>query len=39
MTPECAAAVRAVLAALGKKAAPEDDRTEEKRFHDVLQLA
>jgi hypothetical protein len=39
MTPECAAAVRAVLEALGKKAGPEDDRTEEKRFHDALQLA
>jgi hypothetical protein len=39
MTPECAAAVRAVLEALGKKAGPEDDRTEGKRFHDALQLA
>jgi hypothetical protein len=39
LTPECAAAVRAVLEALGKKAGPEDDRTEEKRFHDALQLA
>jgi hypothetical protein len=36
LTPECAAAVRAVL---GKKAGPEDDRTEGKRFHDALQLA
>src|ERR1700722_12071701 len=34
LTPECCAAVRAVLEALGKKAGPEDDRTEEKRFHD-----
>jgi hypothetical protein len=39
LTPECAAAVRAVLEALGKKTGPEDDRTEGKRFHDALQLA
>jgi hypothetical protein len=39
LTPECAAAVRAVVEALGKKAGPEDDRTERKRFHDALQLA
>jgi hypothetical protein len=39
LTPECATAIRAVLQALGKKAGPEDDRTEEKRFHDALQLA
>ncbi|HVT66434.1 MAG TPA: DUF222 domain-containing protein [Trebonia sp.] len=39
LTPECAAAVRAVLEALGKKTGPEDDRTEDKRFHDALQLA
>ena len=39
LTPECAAAVRAVLEALGKKAGQEDDRTEDKRFHDALQLA
>jgi hypothetical protein len=39
LTPGCAAAVRAVLEALGKKAGPEDDRTEPKRFHDALQLA
>ena len=39
LTPECAAAVRAVLEALGKKAGPADDRTEDKRFHDALQLA
>jgi hypothetical protein len=31
LTPECAAAVRAVLEALGKKTGPEDDRTEGKR--------
>ena len=39
LTPECASAVRAILEALGKKAGPEDDRTEGKRFHDALQLA
>ncbi len=39
LTPQCAAAVRAVVEALGKKAGPEDDRTEGKRFHDALQLA
>jgi hypothetical protein len=39
LTPECAAAVRAVLEALGKRTGQEDDRTEEKRFHDALQLA
>jgi hypothetical protein len=31
--------VTAVLQALGKKAGPEDDRTEKQRFHDALQLA
>jgi hypothetical protein len=39
LTPECAAAVTAVLEALGKKAGPEDDRTAPQRFHDALQLA
>jgi hypothetical protein len=39
LTPECAAAVTAVLEALGKKAGPEDDRTQKQRFHDALQLA
>src|SRR5580692_5937174 len=37
LTPECAAAVQAVLDALGKKAGPEDPRTEGQRFHDALQ--
>lgn len=37
LTPECAAAVRAVLESLGKKQGPEDDRTEPQRFHDALQ--
>jgi len=39
LTPECAAALAAVLEALGKKAGPEDDRTEAQRSHDALQLA
>ena len=39
LTPECNAALRAVLEALGKRAGPEDDRTEGQRFHDGLQLA
>jgi len=38
LTPECAAAVQAVLDALGKKAGPEDTRTDGQRFHDALQL-
>src|SRR5215469_9836264 len=38
LTPQCAAAVQAVLDALGKKAGPEDVRTEGQRFHDALQL-
>ena len=37
LTPECAAAVQAVLEALGKKAGTEDTRTEGQRFHDALQ--
>jgi len=39
LTPECAAALQAVLESLGKKAGPEDDRTEAQRYHDALQLA
>jgi hypothetical protein len=39
LTKECAEAVQAVVDALGKKAGPEDDRTEAQRFHDGLQLA
>jgi hypothetical protein len=39
LTPECTAAVQAVVESLGKKAGPEDDRTEQQRFHDALQLA
>ena len=37
LTPECAAAVTAVLEALGKKRGPEDGRTAAQRFHDALQ--
>jgi Domain of unknown function (DUF222)/HNH endonuclease len=36
LTPECAAAISAVLEALGKKRGPEDDRGEGQRFHDAL---
>jgi hypothetical protein len=36
LTPECAAALTAVLEALGKKHGPEDDRNEGQRFHDAL---
>ncbi len=39
LTPECAAAVTAVLEALGKRAGPEDLRSQPERFHDGLQLA
>jgi hypothetical protein len=37
LTPECAAAVQAVLDALGKRRGPEDHRSEGQRFHDALQ--
>jgi Domain of unknown function (DUF222) len=37
LTPECAAAVQAVLEALGKKRGKEDTRTISQRFHDALQ--
>ena len=36
LTPSCAAALREVLDALGKKAGPEDDRTIGQRRHDAL---
>ena len=39
LTPECTAALEAVLDALGKKEGPEDTRTEPQRLHDALQLA
>jgi hypothetical protein len=39
LTPECTAALQAVLDALGKKEGAEDERTEGQRYHDALQLA
>jgi hypothetical protein len=39
LTPQCAAALQAVLAALGKKAGPEDVRTKGQRDHDALEEA
>jgi Domain of unknown function (DUF222)/HNH endonuclease len=36
LTPECAAALTAVLEALGKKRGREDDRSQDQRFHDAL---
>ena len=39
LAPGCAAAVSAVLEALGKKAGPEDMRTATQRRHDALQEA
>jgi Domain of unknown function (DUF222)/HNH endonuclease len=37
LTPECTAALRAVLDALGAKAGPEDYRTPGQRHHDALE--
>lgn len=37
LTPECHAAVRAALDSLGKKAGPEDLRSEGQRQHDALE--
>jgi hypothetical protein len=37
LTPQCAAALRAVLETLGKKAGPEDARTQGQRSHDAVQ--
>src|SRR3984957_13578924 len=39
LTPECAAALTAVLDAVGKKAGPEDTRTPSQRRHDALEEA
>jgi PIN domain nuclease of toxin-antitoxin system len=39
LTPECSAAVRAVLDALGKRRGREDIRTANQRYHDALQEA
>jgi hypothetical protein len=37
LTPECAAALSAVLDSLGKRTGPEDDRTRDQRDHDALE--
>jgi hypothetical protein len=37
LTPECAAAVQAVMEALGKRRGKEDHRTAAQRYHDALQ--
>jgi Domain of unknown function (DUF222)/HNH endonuclease len=39
LTPQCAAAVQAVLDALGKRRGPEDERTKGQRLHDALEDA
>jgi hypothetical protein len=39
LTPQCAAAVQAVLDALGKRRGPEDERTRGQRLHDALEDA
>ncbi|HET9898686.1 MAG TPA: DUF222 domain-containing protein [Streptosporangiaceae bacterium] len=39
LTPRCAEAVQAVLDTLGKKAGPEDTRTQRQRHHDALEEA
>jgi hypothetical protein len=39
LTPECAAAVAAMLEALGKKAGPGDDRSLGQQHHDALEEA
>ncbi len=39
LSPGCAAALAAVLEALGKKAGPEDTRTRPQRCHDALEEA
>jgi hypothetical protein len=39
LTPQCTAALKAVLEALGKKAGPEDVRSKAQRDHDALEEA
>ena len=39
LTPQCAAALHAVLDALGKRRGPEDERTKGQRLHDALEDA
>ncbi len=36
LTPQCAAAVTAVVEALGKRRDPDDERSQGQRFHDAL---
>ena len=39
LTPECTAAVQAVLESMGKRRGPDDHRTAGQRYHDALQEA
>jgi Domain of unknown function (DUF222) len=39
LTPDCAAALTVIMESLGKKAGPEDHRTEAQRAHDALEEA
>ena len=39
LSPQCAAALQAVLDALGKRRGPEDERTKGQRLHDALEDA
>jgi hypothetical protein len=39
LTPRCAEAIQAVLDSLGRKAGPEDTRTQRQRHHDALEEA
>ena len=39
LTPQCTAALQAVLDALGKRRGPEDERTKGQRLHDALEDA
>ena len=39
LSPQCTAAVQAVLDALGKRRGPEDERTKGQRLHDALEDA
>jgi Domain of unknown function (DUF222)/HNH endonuclease len=39
LTPQCAAALQAVIEALGKKAGPEDTRSKGQRDHDAVEEA
>jgi len=39
LTPQCTAAMQAVLESLGKRRGPEDLRTKDQRQHDALEEA